>query len=37
LKDFHMELAPGQSPEPDPVLALTLSNAGGVHLALTPV
>ncbi|KAJ8601358.1 hypothetical protein CTAYLR_005000 [Chrysophaeum taylorii] len=37
LSDFHLDLAPGQSAEPDPVFAITLSNRGGVRLRLTPV
>ena len=37
VRDFRMDLAPGQSPDPDPILALTLSNKGGVHLQMTPV
>ncbi|KAH8098675.1 hypothetical protein JL720_1635 [Aureococcus anophagefferens] len=36
VADFHMELARARAPSPTPS-SLTLSNAGGVHLALTPV
>ena len=36
VRDFRLDLAPDQSPDPDPEFAITLSNKGGVKLRLLP-
>ena len=35
VREFQLDLAPGQDPEPDPITQVTLSNRGGVNLVLT--